>query len=68
MLLMFKAGISRESHEYALGKLIIKDNELKVAVREGFIHLKEIQLPGKRKMKSKELLNGYHFESEAKVL
>jgi methionyl-tRNA formyltransferase len=68
LIKIFKVGISHESHEYALGKLIIENNELKVAVRHGFIILKEIQLPGKRKMKSKELLNGYNFDSEAKVL
>ncbi len=68
LIKIFEVGISNESHEYALGKLIVENNELKVAVHDGFIILKEIQLPGKRKMKSKELLNGYHFESEAKVL
>jgi len=68
LIKIFEVGISHESHEYAVGKLIVENNELKVAVRDGFIILKEIQLPGKRKMKSKELLNGYHFESEAKVL
>lgn len=68
LIKIFEAGISRESHEYPLGKLIVENNELKVAVLDGFIILKEIQLPGKRKMKTKELLNGYHFESEAKVL
>lgn len=68
LIKIFEVGISHEPHEYALGKLIVENNELKVAVRDGFIILKEIQLPGKRKMKSKELLNGYHFESEAKVL
>ncbi len=68
LIKIFEVGITHESHQYALGKLILENNELKVAVLDGFIILKEIQLPGKRKMKSKELLNGYHFESEAKVL
>jgi len=65
---IFEVGISYDSHEFKVGKLILDDRELKVAVREGFLILKEIQLPGKRKMKTKELLNGYHFDSEAKVL
>lgn len=68
LIKIFDVGISHEAHEYAVGKLILENNELKVAVLDGFIILKEIQLPGKRKMKTKELLNGYHFESEAKVL
>lgn len=68
LIKIFEVGISPESHKLPIGKLILDNNELKVAVRDGFIILKEIQLPGKRKMKTKELLNGYHFESEAKVL
>ena len=41
---------------------------MKVAVNDGFINIKEIQLPGKRKMDVKSLLNGYHFEENAKLL
>jgi methionyl-tRNA formyltransferase len=51
-----------------VGKLILVERQLKVAVEEGFVILLEIQLPGKRKMPSKELLNGYNFEIDAEVL
>ena len=68
LIKIYDVGISNEPHEFPIGKLIVENNELKATVRNGFIILNEIQLPGKRKMKSKELLNGYHFESDAKVL
>jgi methionyl-tRNA formyltransferase len=68
LIKIFDVGISYDSHKFPVGKLIVENNELKVGVHGGYIILKEIQLPGKRKMKSKELLNGYHFESNAKVL
>jgi len=40
---------------------------VKVAVQGGYLFLNEIQLPGKRKMKIKDVLNGYEFKKEAKM-
>jgi methionyl-tRNA formyltransferase len=57
-----------ESHDKDAGEIIQEDNKLKVAVKDGYILVNEIQLPGKRKMKTKELLNGYQVETDAKVL
>ncbi len=65
---LYDTEILLESHTKELGAIIQEDNKLKVAVRDGYIIINEIQLPGKRKMKTKELLNGYQFETEAKVL
>ncbi|WP_091424323.1 methionyl-tRNA formyltransferase [Formosa sp. Hel1_31_208] len=57
-----------DSHTLEQGLLIISKNELKVAVTGGYIQIKEIQLPGKRKMDVKSLLNGYDFSVNAKML
>lgn len=57
-----------EAHSTEIGKIIQENNKIKIAVRDGFLLVNEIQLPGKRKMKTKELLNGYQFEKDAKVL
>ena len=65
---LFKVEKGIEKHHLDNGTLIANKNELKVAVKEGFIHILEIQLPGKRKMDVKSLLNGYHFEENAKLL
>ncbi len=61
--------VSKEiiSHSYSIGKLIVLNNEIKVAVKDGFIILKKIQLPGKRAMEAKALLNGYSFDEKAKL-
>ena len=56
------------SHSYSAGTIISGKHEVKVAVKNGYINLKEIQLPGKRKMDIKSLLNGYHFDKDAKML
>jgi methionyl-tRNA formyltransferase len=55
-------------HDFEMGKIIIEDDKLKIAVKKGYIYIDELQLPGKRKMDVKSLLNGYRFSKEAKVL
>lgn len=65
---VYQAEISKEPHKFSIGALLLAEKQLKVAVKDGFVILKEIQLPGKRKMLTKELLNGYSFETDAKVL
>jgi methionyl-tRNA formyltransferase len=57
-----------QRHTSAIGTISSTKNEVKVAVKNGYISLKEIQLPGKRKMDIKSLLNGYHFDKDAKML
>ncbi|WP_081211634.1 methionyl-tRNA formyltransferase [Salegentibacter sediminis] len=55
-------------HKLPAGKIKIEDKNLKVALQDGFLVIEEIQLPGKRKMKIKDLLNGFNFSAEAKFL
>ena len=57
-----------EHHIIETGKLIATKDELKVACQGGYINLMEIQLPGKRKMDVKSLLNGFNFSESAKLL
>ena len=63
-------GIEKEllNHNLDVGALEVSKHELKVAVIGGYISIKEIQLPGKRKMDIKSLLNGYDFNKNAKML
>src|SRR5690606_1671800 len=49
------------------GDVLIEDKKLKVASSDGFLILNEIQLAGKRKMAIKDVLNGFSFNSEAKM-
>ncbi|MCX7550307.1 methionyl-tRNA formyltransferase [Xanthomarina sp. F2636L] len=65
---VYTTKIEEEGHQLPLGELIISKTEIKVAVNEGFINILELKLPGKRKMDAKSLLNGYTFESSAKML
>ena len=63
-------GIEKEvfAHNLDSGALDISKHELKVAVKGGYVLIKEIQLPGKRKMDIKSLLNGYDFSKNSKML
>ncbi len=65
---IYEAEKLYEFHDLEVGKLLVKNKDLLVAVKNGFIQILEIQIPGKRKMKIRDLLNGYQFESNAKVL
>lgn len=64
---IYKVEKVLESHSYATGSVISSKKEIKIAVKEGYISLKVLQLPGKRKMEISALLNGFKFEKEAKV-
>ncbi|MFD2541748.1 methionyl-tRNA formyltransferase [Lacinutrix gracilariae] len=57
-----------ETHTLDIGKVITTKKEIKVSVKEGYLIIKEIKLPGKRKMEAKALLNGYNFDANAKML
>lgn len=65
---IYKAEKEIEGHKHEVGALIFTKKELKVAVKEGFIKILELKLPGKRLLDIASLLNGYKFNSEAKML
>ncbi|NRD19849.1 methionyl-tRNA formyltransferase [Winogradskyella eckloniae] len=56
------------THQLELGTVIASKDALKVSCQGGYINILEIQLPGKRKMPVKSLLNGFRFSSSAKML
>lgn len=56
------------THNLQIGHILSDKKSLKIAVRDGFICLLELQWPGKRKMKVQELLNGIKLEPGCHVL
>lgn len=65
---IYQAKKEIASHDYLIGTLLSTKKEIKIAVREGFVHLTSIQFPGKKRMTAQEFLNGFEFSSNAKVL
>lgn len=64
---LFGVGKELEQHAFQPGKVIADKTTLKIAVKGGFILVHEIQLPGKRKMDIKSLLNGFQLLEDAKM-
>lgn len=65
---IFEVEKEQLEHNNPIGLIINNKENLKVAVKNGYLIIKEIQLPGKRKMEVKALLNGFNFERDAKML
>src|SRR5690606_8781912 len=65
---IYNAFFEKAQHNFIPGTIEATKKELKVACMDGYIHIKEIQLPGKRKMDISSLLNGYLFSKDSKLL
>ncbi len=59
-----KLSLGTESNLHKHGDVSITKKNFEIFVEGGSILLKELQLPGKRKMKITELLNGYNFPEQ----
>ena len=64
---IYEAEIVEEEHSLDSGQLFCTKKEMKVAVKGGFLLIKSLQLPGKKRMKITELLNGVTFSEHAKL-
>lgn len=64
---IYEANLVSDQHSYEIGKLISSKKEIKIAIKDGFIELLSLQLPGKKRMQVSELLNGITFSDDAKL-
>lgn len=62
---VYDAKWEEERHELKIGTVVSSRSSVKVAVANGFIALLELQMPGKKKMRSKDILNGTSFSYNA---
>ena len=58
---IFSAKIINESHNLQSGTIVLKDNTIQIAVRDGFISPIEIQIEGKKRMNIHDFTNGFSF-------
>ena len=65
---IYKAEKEHATHKHPNGCLLAEKRSVKVAVSGGYLHLLEVQLPGKRSMPISDLLNGYTILKGAKLL
>ena len=56
------------SHSQEIGSVIADKSSIKVSIKNGYIQLVSFKFPGKKQMDVKDFLNGFSFDSEAKML
>lgn len=64
---VYEAVFEKHQHDHPAGALIVDGKDIKVFTIDGFLVLKSLQFPGKRRMNAKEMLNGMSFTNEAKA-
>ena len=62
---IYKVEVEKTKHKLQPGELIFDKKELRVAAKDGFIKLKEIQLQGKKRMATEAVLNGLSLPKNA---
>jgi methionyl-tRNA formyltransferase len=62
---IYKVEVETTKHKLQPGELIFDKKELRVAAKDGFIKLKEIQLQGKKRMATEAVLNGLSLPKNA---
>lgn len=58
-------GVSRPDEE--IGRLSVENGGLKVAARDGYLWIDELQLAGKKRMKAADFLRGFRFDGNYRV-
>lgn len=58
----------KSKHTIKVGTIITSKKEIKVATTDGYLIIYSLKLAGKRKMDVKSLLNGFHFDKNARML
>jgi len=65
---VYQAEYILEDHKKKIGVIIEDQKKLKIATGDGYVLVTEIQLPGKKKMSTKDLLNGFELKENSKML
>lgn len=64
---IYQATFQIEQHQFEIGQIICTKKEIKIAVKDGFVQILNLQFPGKKRMNTAEFLNGVSFSDSAKV-
>jgi len=64
---IYEAKFTPENHSETPGKIITTKKEMKVATKDGYIEIVQLQFPGKKNLKTAELLNGISLTEETKA-
>ncbi|MGL2994755.1 methionyl-tRNA formyltransferase [Flavobacterium sp. TSSA_36] len=65
---IYESKIEYAEHSNPIGSIVCSKKEIRVAAQNGYLLLLNLQLPGKKRMKASEILNGLIFSENAKAL
>ena len=66
-LLIHKSDYIIEKHNNKTGNVIVSDGVLKISCNNGYVIIKELKVEGKKKMKTRDLLNGFRISDNSYV-
>ena len=68
MLKIYSSNIEKIEHDRVPNSVFKEQNKLGIAHQDGIIWLEEVQLEGKRRMKSLDFMNGYPLDESSQVV
>ncbi len=60
---IFETSFEKATHQFEIGTISTTKKTINIAVSDGFVQILCLQMPGKKKMKAFELLNGFDFSA-----
>ncbi|MAK36684.1 MAG: methionyl-tRNA formyltransferase [Flavobacteriaceae bacterium] len=64
---IYKTTFEETETSSEIGTVTTSKKSIRVSCKDGYLNIKELQLPGKRKMDAASLLNGFSFDTDAKL-
>jgi len=64
---LFEVKIEYTKHQHPPLAVLVENKALKITHPQGYVHCLSLQLPNKRRLATKDLLNGYQFSPAARV-
>lgn len=65
---IYETAFTKDESTKEAGTIIANKKEINVAVNGGYIQIKSLQFPGKKKMTAQEFLNGMSFSDDARAV
>ena len=65
---IYKVQFEKSNHIKPVGTLIVDKYSIYVCINDGYINIIDFKFPGKKQMDIKSFLNGFSFESDAKMI
>ena len=64
---IFEAEVIKKSHNFKLNQVVIKNREILISLKDGFLKCNILQFPNRKRMLALDILNGHTFSSKIEV-